>query len=212
MQKKYLLVISSFLLGAMVLSGCGSNEEKTPDKSSESVDVVSNNDSSTVKNSEKEKSKENAPTSNVSVKLAPALPADINMESLEKQLNPQALQLIKLYASALETGNTVAYHNLVDKYITNEEAQQYNKDDFDDRVETNRDITDESELKKLIDALQKANASGLELAQSRQDGPLAVVSYTYLPEGFSSSDEIYVDFEYIKAADGNYLLETISVN
>jgi len=145
-----------------------------------------------------------------------SLPSDFDVKAVEGQVKDKAVQLLHLYADALESGDTSGLEKFVRTYSTNETANgwQGSIDDLQDRVSATRSANQAETLKKYAQALRSATAADLKVKDaSKTEGFMASYLFSIEPDGWTniSSTWIQLSFRVLDDNDGSFVLNYVNV-
>ncbi|MDQ0112198.1 stalk domain-containing protein [Paenibacillus harenae] len=138
------------------------------------------------------------------------------------KMKKEAVNVIKLYAKALESGDTSAYDAYVDAHTSDTISgspislgRSYYKDKFAEEVEGSIEANDASTITDYAAALSLAKESNIEVEYvSTKNEFSQSFKYSFLPEGWSAFSMVFITFEFsvTKYEGSDYVLEAVRVS
>jgi hypothetical protein len=147
-----------------------------------------------------------------------SFPSNFDKDQVAAQLKAQSIYIMKVYASALVSGDVSKFNAFVDRYVTdkNEDnyllGRQYSKDKFKTTIDGDRSANDADNRTKYSAAIINSPDSLFKLNNSYKGDYGADFSYSIYPEGWTASSSMYVYFSYEKLDNGTYVLESLYVS
>ncbi|SFC18120.1 hypothetical protein SAMN05443252_10273 [Bacillus sp. OV322] len=153
-------------------------------------------------------------TATVSKKGVMSFPKRFSKKNVINELKPEAVNLIKTYASTLQTGSTKSFNAYVDKHMMNSTSKIFvggreaTKKSYKTRVSTTKKYNSKERVSSFSKGLKKATASKLKVEQKYIKDYSAQITYEYKPAGSYISAK--VAFTFILQSNGKYIISAIN--